>query len=59
MNKMMSMMMMVFGVAFMAILLVVYSFSSMEISKIMYIVLWCGCIGIVRFAAAFGFGMER
>ena len=59
MNKMMSMILMVLGVAFMCVITLIYSFSSFEISKTMYVLLWFACIGLVRIAAGLGFGLER
>lgn len=59
MNKMMSIVLMITGLILMCGISIIYSFSTIEISKVMYITLWCGCIVLIRLAASFGFGLER
>ncbi len=59
MNKILSNMVTICGVIILGIISVIYSFSTVEISKVMYITVWCVCIGLIRMAAGFAIGMER
>ena len=58
MNKMTSIMLMITGIVFMGIISIIYSFSTIEISTGMYMILWCICVGMIRFAAGSGCGFE-
>ena len=59
MNKMKNLVMATLGVVFMGALAVFYSFSTIEIPAVFYMVLWCACIGIVRLAIESDAGLER
>lgn len=59
MNKMMSVVMVGFAVVFMIVISGVYSFSTIEISKMAYMAMWVACIGIMRIALSFLSGLER
>lgn len=58
MNKMMSMILMVAGIVCMAVISIMYSFSTVEIPTGVYMALWCICIGIVRVSMGMDCGLE-
>lgn len=58
MNKMINITLMVTGIVFLGIISIIYSFSTIEIPTVVYMVLWLFCIGIIRIAAGPDYGVE-